>query len=85
MPLDEVQGCCARKRPARSRRPARRQAVAEVGSPCVSVCVMDPGLGYCIGCFRTLDEIADWINLDSAARLRVWDAIAERRSAQAIA
>ena len=53
----------------------------EVGSPCISVCVMDAGVGYCIGCFRTLDEIADWVNLDSAARLAVWDAIAERRTA----
>lgn len=54
-------------------------AERDIGSPCISVCVMDAGLGYCIGCFRTLDEIADWINLDSAARLAVWDAIAERR------
>ena len=53
----------------------------EVGSPCISVCVMDARLGYCIGCFRTLDEIADWINLDTAARLAVWDAIAKRRRA----
>lgn len=51
----------------------------EIGSPCTSICVMDAGLGYCIGCFRTLDEIADWINLDSTARLAVWDAIAQRR------
>ena len=57
----------------------------EVGSPCTSICVMDAGLGYCIGCCRTLDEIADWINLDSAARLRVWDAIAKRRAAQTTA
>ena len=55
----------------------------EVGSPCISLCVMNPELGYCIGCFRTLDEIADWINLDSAARLAVWDAIAERRASAA--
>lgn len=56
---------------------------SEVGTPCVSICVMDAGLGYCIGCFRTLDEIADWINLDSAARLAVWDAIAQRRNESA--
>ena len=58
---------------------ATENAKREVGSPCISVCVMDPGLGYCIGCLRTLDEIADWINLDSAARLSVWDAISLRR------
>ena len=60
---------------------AEADSKREVGSPCTSVCVIDPGLGYCIGCFRTLDEIADWINLDSAARLSVWDAISVRRKA----
>ena len=58
-------------------------AEREVGSPCNSTCVLDPGLGYCIGCFRTLDEITDWVNLDSVARLAVWDAIAQRRKASA--
>jgi predicted Fe-S protein YdhL (DUF1289 family) len=53
----------------------------EVPSPCVSICVVDPAGGYCLGCYRTLDEIAAWINLGSDARLAVWDAIAERRKA----
>jgi predicted Fe-S protein YdhL (DUF1289 family) len=47
----------------------------------VSVCAVDPAGGYCLGCFRTLDEIAAWIDLDSAERLAVWDRIAERRKA----
>lgn len=53
----------------------------EVKSPCISVCVIDPGLGYCIGCFRTLDEIAEWIDLDSPARRAVLDAVSTRRKA----
>ena len=53
---------------------------AEVKSPCTSVCVIDPTRGYCIGCYRTLDEIADWINLGRDERLQVFDAI-ERRKA----
>ncbi len=31
----------------------------EVKSPCRSVCTLD-GKGKCIGCFRKLDEIANW-------------------------
>ena len=58
-----------------------RQTGDEVQSPCVSVCVIDPARGYCLGCYRTLDEIAAWIKLDSAERLEVWDAIDERRKA----
>ena len=62
-------------------RPARSLPPAEVPSPCVSICAVDPAGGYCLGCYRTLDEIACWINLDSAQRLAVWDAIDARRKA----
>lgn len=40
------------------------QAVIEyvpiVESPCFSLCVMDDATGWCLGCGRTLDEIAGW-------------------------
>jgi uncharacterized protein len=29
-------------------------------TPCIKVCQMDPVRGVCIGCCRTLDEIARW-------------------------
>jgi predicted Fe-S protein YdhL (DUF1289 family) len=58
---------------------ARPAPAVEVPSPCVSVCAVDPAGGYCLGCYRTLDEIAAWINFDSAKRLSIWDAIARRR------
>jgi len=50
-----------------------------VASPCISVCRMDDATGLCVGCLRTLDEIAAWGALDDAARRRVWQAIATRR------
>jgi predicted Fe-S protein YdhL (DUF1289 family) len=31
-----------------------------VKTPCIKVCQMDPVKGVCIGCCRTLDEIARW-------------------------
>ena len=31
-----------------------------VQSPCVQICVLDEGLGYCIGCGRTRAEIWKW-------------------------
>lgn len=61
--------------------PARSNPADEVLSPCVSVCAVDPAGGYCLGCYRTLDEIAAWISIDSAERLAVWDAIDARRKA----
>ena len=54
-------------------------AADEVPSPCVSVCVMDATNGVCIGCLRTLDEIAAWSVLDADARRAVLAAIEERR------
>lgn len=29
-------------------------------SPCTGVCRIEPATGWCLGCRRTLDEIADW-------------------------
>ena len=31
-----------------------------IESPCNRVCAIDAPTGYCIGCGRTLDEIANW-------------------------
>ena len=29
-------------------------------SPCIGVCRIDQATGWCRGCWRTLEEIADW-------------------------
>ena len=36
----------------------------EVSSPCIGVCNMDDLTGLCQGCYRTLDEIQQWWDLD---------------------
>ncbi len=43
----------------------------EPQSPCVKVCVIHPASGLCIGCLRTLDEIAAWAGMTSEARAAV--------------
>ena len=48
-------------------------------SPCIGVCRMDPGSGWCEGCLRTLDEIAAWSALGAAGQLQVRRALAARR------
>ncbi len=50
----------------------------KVPSPCISVCSMEPGLGLCSGCWRTLDEIAAWGGMDDVGKRAVWRLIAER-------
>ena len=60
--------------------PAARQDIAAVPSPCTNVCRMDERSGWCVGCMRTLDEIAAWATLSDTAKLEVWDQLALRRA-----
>jgi predicted Fe-S protein YdhL (DUF1289 family) len=52
-----------------------------VPSPCISVCRIDAASGLCVGCLRTLEEIAAWSTLNDAQKRAVWQAIAQRRAA----
>jgi len=40
-------------------------------TPCVAICVIDPKAKLCLGCGRTLPEIARWGRMDSTERLRI--------------
>ena len=50
-------------------------------SPCKAVCVMNVETGYCIGCYRTIEEIAGWTMMSHERRLEALDAVAEREKA----
>jgi predicted Fe-S protein YdhL (DUF1289 family) len=50
-----------------------------IPSPCINVCKMDPNSGHCLGCARTLDEIAAWSTLDDAHKRAVWKQLPARR------
>ncbi|MDR2188110.1 MAG: DUF1289 domain-containing protein [Azonexus sp.] len=50
-----------------------------IASPCINICQMDPLSGLCVGCQRTLAEIATWSATDDIERRRILAAIAERR------
>lgn len=51
---------------------------AAIESPCILVCVMDSQTGFCLGCARTLDEIAGWSMMDSDERRAVMALLAQR-------
>ena len=55
---------------------------ADVPSPCLSVCKMDPHSELCAGCFRTLDEIAAWSRMGDEEKRGVWRMIAQRAAEQ---
>jgi hypothetical protein len=43
------------------------------------VCRIEPTTGLCLGCWRTLGEIADWAMLSSAEKTAVFARIKVRR------
>mgnify|MGYP001473443512 CR=1 FL=1 len=47
-------------------------------SPCVGICRLDDGTGYCVGCGRTSDEIATWSTAGPGGRRAVWAALPAR-------
>lgn len=51
---------------------------AEVESPCVKICVMHPGARICTGCFRTIEEIAQWSQLTTEERQSILNALPAR-------
>ena len=53
-----------------------------VASPCTKVCVMDAENRYCLGCRRTLEEIARWGEMNDVERERVLAQLAARKEPQ---
>ncbi|HMZ86402.1 MAG TPA: DUF1289 domain-containing protein [Giesbergeria sp.] len=49
-----------------------------IPSPCISVCRMNAEGSLCEGCFRTIPEIRAWAQADSAQRMAIWAALAQR-------
>ncbi len=52
-----------------------------VPSPCQKVCRIDQQHQLCLGCWRTLDEIACWSRADNAQKLAIWRLLKQRNAA----
>jgi len=55
-------------------------APGAVASPCIDVCRMDAEGRFCVGCLRTLDEIAGWVAFGDDEKRAVIARLAERRA-----
>ena len=53
---------------------------APIVTPCVKVCVVDGASSLCLGCFRTLPEIAEWSRLTAERRAAIMSQLPGRRS-----
>jgi predicted Fe-S protein YdhL (DUF1289 family) len=47
-------------------------------TPCTGVCCMDFETGLCKGCYRTTEEISNWIGYTEEERLEVLDNVKNR-------
>lgn len=52
-----------------------------IKSPCINVCRVEAAQDVCIGCYRTLAEIACWQQMSDAERDRVFEVLPARRRA----
>ncbi|HEY9217354.1 MAG TPA: DUF1289 domain-containing protein [Phenylobacterium sp.] len=50
-----------------------------IKTPCVQVCAVDGQSGLCLGCYRTLPEIARWSKLPEAERDAIMAELPSRR------
>ena len=49
-----------------------------IQTPCTEICTIDPRSGLCLGCRRTLDEIARWTLLTDQERARIMAELPDR-------
>ncbi|MBR2655983.1 MAG: DUF1289 domain-containing protein [Loktanella sp.] len=53
---------------------------AEIDSPCIKICVIQPETRLCTGCLRTIDEITAWSRMTQEARAEVMADLPARQS-----
>jgi len=52
-----------------------------VPSPCINICQVDTERGWCTGCLRTLEEIANWAQSSDDVKRVVLERLTARRRA----
>jgi len=50
-----------------------------ISTPCIQVCIVDGESGLCLGCYRTLDEVARWGRFSEARRTAIMGELPARR------
>jgi uncharacterized protein len=51
---------------------------APIASPCLQICMVDGRSRHCVGCYRTLPEIARWSRMTDAERDEIMQALPAR-------
>jgi predicted Fe-S protein YdhL (DUF1289 family) len=53
-------------------------SLAAIATPCVQICVLDPLSALCIGCGRSVAEIAAWGAMSESERTGIMGELGER-------
>jgi predicted Fe-S protein YdhL (DUF1289 family) len=53
----------------------------EIQSPCIGICAITEVSGLCEGCYRTIEEIAQWWDMTNAQRSDVMTKLSAREQA----
>jgi predicted Fe-S protein YdhL (DUF1289 family) len=61
---------------------SRTDAAAIPASPCLGICLMDPGTRTCRGCLRTIEEIAGWYSASNTEKRAILERLERRRAAR---
>lgn len=51
---------------------------SQIVTPCIKVCTVDGSSGLCLGCLRTLGEIAQWARLSDEERADILQELPDR-------
>ena len=49
-----------------------------IETPCVKICTLDARAGLCLGCGRTIEQIARWSSMDASERAKVMSELPTR-------
>ena len=58
-------------------------ASGEISTPCIKVCIVSGKSGLCLGCGRTLKEIAGWWAMEESQRRSIMAQLPARLAAEA--
>lgn len=56
-------------------------SMSAIDTPCLKICVLEPGSKLCRGCGRTIDEIAGWGAMSAGERRRIMALLPDRIAA----
>ena len=56
-----------------------KDKIKEIPSPCIKQCEIDSRTGLCKGCYRTINEIAEWGIMNNSQKNKVLELIKRRK------